>query len=252
MEYEKIKQLMDDMGNSKLTSVDIEFPDGIKIKMEKKNEIQVIASKEFSTSNIENTITPNQTVITNENLNIIPESKNVVSKQENELNGEVVKSPMIGTFYSKPNPDSKEFVKVGDKVKLFGKLTKYNSTPEMSNGQVTILPADPELKITSELKQGTDELGDSYTYVDFDTVEYGQTASVVIAIEGTNLPTKVITYPDGITEEEVDNFVTFALSTYPFFDIEIEGGKAETVIDPWFGNEMTNYVVILEYELWPF
>ena len=34
MEYEKIKQLMDDMGNSKLTSIDIEFPDGIKIKME--------------------------------------------------------------------------------------------------------------------------------------------------------------------------------------------------------------------------
>ena len=42
MEYEKIKQLMDDMGNSKITSLDIEFPDGIKIKMEKKNESQVI------------------------------------------------------------------------------------------------------------------------------------------------------------------------------------------------------------------
>ena len=27
---------MDDMGNSKITSIDIEFPDGIKIKMEKK------------------------------------------------------------------------------------------------------------------------------------------------------------------------------------------------------------------------
>ena len=35
MEYEKIKQLMIDMGNSKLTSIDIEFPDGVKIKMEK-------------------------------------------------------------------------------------------------------------------------------------------------------------------------------------------------------------------------
>ena len=28
MEYEKIKQLMEDVGNSKLTSIDIEFPDG--------------------------------------------------------------------------------------------------------------------------------------------------------------------------------------------------------------------------------
>ena len=46
MEYEKIKQLMDDMGNSKITSLDIEFPDGIKIKMEKKNETQVIVSNQ--------------------------------------------------------------------------------------------------------------------------------------------------------------------------------------------------------------
>ena len=68
MEYEKIKQLMDDMGNSKLTSVDIEFPDGIKIKMEKKNEVQVITSQELTSSNIENTIIPNKTIITNENL----------------------------------------------------------------------------------------------------------------------------------------------------------------------------------------
>ena len=37
MEYEKIKQLMDDMGNSKLSSIDIDFPDGTKISM-KKNE----------------------------------------------------------------------------------------------------------------------------------------------------------------------------------------------------------------------
>ena len=31
MEYDKIKQLMEDMGNSKLSSIDIDFPDGTKI-----------------------------------------------------------------------------------------------------------------------------------------------------------------------------------------------------------------------------
>ena len=41
MEYEKIKQLMEDMGNSKLTAIDIDFPDGTKISM-KKEEKQVI------------------------------------------------------------------------------------------------------------------------------------------------------------------------------------------------------------------
>ena len=142
---------------------------------------------------------------------------------------------------------NKDELTVGKEVVVYGNLSMYNEVPQVAqyNWLVSIttpvVPATPELKITSELKEGTDELGDPYKYIDFGTVEYGQTASVVIAIEGKNLPAKVTTYPDGITEEIVDNFVTFALSTYPFFDIEIEGGKAETVIDPWFGNEMTNY-----------
>ena len=37
MEYEEIKKLMDDMGNSKLSSLDIEFPDGIKIRRKFRN-----------------------------------------------------------------------------------------------------------------------------------------------------------------------------------------------------------------------
>ena len=32
--------------------------------------------------------------------------------------GHVVTSPMVGTFYSSPSPDSKNFVEVGSKVKL--------------------------------------------------------------------------------------------------------------------------------------
>ena len=40
MEYEKIKQLIEEMGNSKLTEVDIEFPDGTKIGMKK--EVKVV------------------------------------------------------------------------------------------------------------------------------------------------------------------------------------------------------------------
>ena len=107
MEYEKIKQLMDDMGNSKLTSVDIEFPDGIKIKMEKKNEVQVITSQE---------IIPENQMITN--TQVIPTtSTTITSNTENEILGEIVKSPMIGTFYSKPSPTSNPYVEIGTEVK---------------------------------------------------------------------------------------------------------------------------------------
>ena len=35
MEYDKIKQLMNDMSNSKLTELEVEFPEGLKISMKK-------------------------------------------------------------------------------------------------------------------------------------------------------------------------------------------------------------------------
>ena len=102
MEYEKIKQLMEDMGNSKLTAIDIDFPDGTKISM-KKEEKQVI---------VEN-------VSTKQSLNVekVQTTQKIEEKVETVEDGNVVKSPMVGTFYSKPSPNSESYVKVGQKVK---------------------------------------------------------------------------------------------------------------------------------------
>jgi len=100
MEYEKIKQLMEDMGNSKLTAIDIDFPDGTKISM-KKEEKQVVV----------------------ENLPVkeiakVEKSEEVeIPKEEKVEEGNIVKSPMVGTFYSKPSPNSEAYVSVGQKVK---------------------------------------------------------------------------------------------------------------------------------------
>ncbi len=99
MEYEKIKQLMDDMGNSKLSSIDIDFPDGTKISM-KKNENAEAAIK---------------TVVV-ENKDVKSEKSESI-KLSNENVGNVVKSPMVGTFYIKPNPSAEPYVEVGKKVK---------------------------------------------------------------------------------------------------------------------------------------
>lgn len=102
MEYEKIKQLMEDMGNSKLTSIDIDFPDGTKISM-KKEEKQVV---------VEN-VSTKQSV----NVEKVQTTQKIEEKVETVEDGNVVKSPMVGTFYSKPSPDSDSYVKVGQKVK---------------------------------------------------------------------------------------------------------------------------------------
>ena len=111
MEYKEIKKLMDEMGNSKLTEMEIEFQDGIKIKMKKDSgnmqNIPIIQSQVMPVSSIPKV--PVQEV----NVN----NTNVVENKESEVKGITVKSPMVGTFYSKSSPSSEPFVKIGSKVK---------------------------------------------------------------------------------------------------------------------------------------
>lgn len=104
MEYEKIKQLMEDMGNSKLTAIDIDFPDGTKISM-KKEAKQVVTVAES---------VPVEKRTTKE---IVEVETNEEKQEEKVEDGNIVKSPMVGTFYLKPSPSSEPYVQVGQKVK---------------------------------------------------------------------------------------------------------------------------------------
>lgn len=100
MEYEQIKKIMDDMGESKLSSLEIAFPDGTKISLKKEDKV-VIKKDE---TNVEET---NKTESKDENI----------SKNENNKSGNIVKSPMVGTFYIKPSPTSMPYVEIGKNIK---------------------------------------------------------------------------------------------------------------------------------------
>lgn len=102
MEYEKIKQLMDDMGNSKLTEIDIDFPDGTKISMKKEAKCEKVIINENKEKN--------------ENLSVTIEQESELTKKE-IVDGNIVKSPMVGTFYIKPSPTSEPYVEQGKEVK---------------------------------------------------------------------------------------------------------------------------------------
>ena len=107
MEYDKIKQLIDDMGNSKLTSISIDFPDGTKISMSKLDEdaIKVINTLEKNNDNKK------------EDINEIKsEEIEKEEKKEEKIEGNIITSPMVGTFYSKPSPTSEPYVEVGKRV----------------------------------------------------------------------------------------------------------------------------------------
>ena len=115
MEYEKIKQLMEDMGNSKLTDIDIEFPDGTKISMKKQTVGATINCQPIETNNAgvalrENFVEQNSLIANRPQAEI----KEIRTEQDE---GNIVKCPMVGTFYIKPSPESEPSVEVGNEVK---------------------------------------------------------------------------------------------------------------------------------------
>lgn len=105
MEYEKIKQLIDDMGNSKLSSISIDFPDGTKISMAKEEKIVVAQAQENIVK---------QEVAQEANCEVSQENQQQEKVNENI---KTVKSPMVGTFYSKPSPTADAYVELGKEVK---------------------------------------------------------------------------------------------------------------------------------------
>ena len=105
MEYKEIKQLMEAMGNSKLDTINIEFPDGTKISMTKniKKEIAIPAELQNQTISVETATAQ------------VSNTTTTVKKEEIE-NYKMVKSPMVGTFFESSSPTEEPFVKLGDKV----------------------------------------------------------------------------------------------------------------------------------------
>ena len=105
MEYKEIKQLMEDMENSSLSSLDISLPDGTKISIQKENneETKNYTVQSSKTVKIENNENEEQIILE--------------SKSSNIENKKIVKAPMVGTFYLKPSPTSEAYVEIGKTVK---------------------------------------------------------------------------------------------------------------------------------------
>ena len=64
------------------------------------------------------TLYPNAQSLSVEDIDLIAkEAYDKAYRNEEEILANIVKSPMVGTFYLKPAPDKEDFVKVGDIVK---------------------------------------------------------------------------------------------------------------------------------------
>jgi acetyl-CoA carboxylase biotin carboxyl carrier protein len=140
MDYKEIKNLIDDVGNSKIDELNLEFPDGVKINIKKNNN---------TTSN--NSIVKEEIPIRN-----VEEQTVAIPKKEEDY--KLIKSPMVGTFYSRPSPKDDAFVKVGDKVKKGDVLCIIES-----------------MKLMNEIESEYDGEVAEICFNDEDVIEYGAT-----------------------------------------------------------------------------
>ena len=114
MEYERIKNLMEDMNVYGVSSLNIELPDGTKINLNKNVSTE---PKETAANSINTTSTMQTPVVMPE---IIASQKEVVNNTSlpNQKSGRIIQSPMVGTFYLKPSPTSNPYVSIGDEIKV--------------------------------------------------------------------------------------------------------------------------------------
>lgn len=80
-----------------------------------------------------------------------------LSVKSNIGSDNIVNSPLVGTFYSAPSPDSEDFVKVGDQIK---------------KGQV--LGIIEAMKLMNEIESDFDGVVEAILVNNEDVVEYGQ------------------------------------------------------------------------------
>lgn len=112
-EIKKLLEMFDNSNSVKLKITNENFEISLEKSGAKSQKIQPAPQSSLpSIANISDTSLPN---------NIIeqtPESTNIPPKDKlKNANTEVVTSPMVGTFYRSPSPDSAPYVNVGDKIK---------------------------------------------------------------------------------------------------------------------------------------
>lgn len=144
MKAKEIKELIDYISDSGLEEVDIETSE---VKLKVKRSQSIITSYGPATQPAAQGAMPASAPVT-------PQSSGDSSKKSAESadsNAVTIKSPMIGTFYKSPNPETAPFIKVGDVVKagdtvcIIEAMKLFNEVEsEVSGKVIKILVDDAE------------------------------------------------------------------------------------------------------------
>lgn len=160
MDFKDIKELIMTIDQTSINEVEIK-EDDFKIRISKEKQIVVQTSQVAPAPNFIQEAPQTQAapaVSQSADVSASTDDKNA-AEDENMF---IVKSPIVGTFYSSPSPDSENYVAVGSKVK--------------SGEVVCIVEA---MKIMNEIKSEVD--GEVYEILveNEDIVEYNQPLMII-------------------------------------------------------------------------
>ena len=110
LDYNQIKELIKEIDSSSLRVFELENSD-IKLKLSKNEENSLYKENIINTTSSESS-----TVFTKENKTLTEETL-VETEELIEENLNIVKSPLVGTYYSSSTPGGAPYVEVGSKVK---------------------------------------------------------------------------------------------------------------------------------------
>lgn len=154
MELDKIIELIHTVSESNLTQFTME-EGNLKISMKTDKQTKVVAAPQavaaVPAAAVVETIQP-----------AAPSQDSAQQPKEETLDGNVVKSPLVGTFYNAPSPDAEPYVKVGDTVK---------------KGQV--LAIVEAMKLMNEIESEFDGTVEKILVSNEEVVEYGQPLFVI-------------------------------------------------------------------------
>ena len=108
MKFEEVKELMKLFAKSKLDKIKVKNKD-FEIEMEKGGETTVVQAAPVASQSVSAAPAPAAAPQT--------PASSAVEESKPAPEGELITSPMVGTFYAAPSPDSPPFVQAGDTVR---------------------------------------------------------------------------------------------------------------------------------------
>lgn len=159
MKVEEIIQLLEAVSKNNIDQLSVTSDDGKEIVITNNDAKSVVVAPEAVVPVVPAApVAPAQVAVAPAQVAAVPAPVTAVpTPAAPEEKGQLVKSPLVGTFYNAPSPDSPAYVKVGDTVK---------------KGQ--ILGIIEAMKLMNEIESDYDGVVTEILIKNEETVEFGQ------------------------------------------------------------------------------